>query len=213
MAIEFDGLSGVAPVATRAADQVAQTAKGPAQRISGAACELFGNFGYDGVSVRDIAREAGVTIGSISYYFGSKELLYRDTARHLVQAYVAEARAIVDGGGGLQQVFAHAQAWAARNPLLTKIWCHLQTAREPELRVFAREEVTGPLWGVVEEALRHDQRLDLDGRVTAVMWFSSLFLDVMLDDEQIQEMFSLPAVEARSEFRERVMARLSKLGN
>jgi len=37
--------------------------------------ELFGEKGFDGTSVRDIAQHAGVNLAMISYYFGSKEKL------------------------------------------------------------------------------------------------------------------------------------------
>jgi AcrR family transcriptional regulator len=37
--------------------------------------ELFGEKGFDGTSVRDIANGAGVNLAMISYYFGSKEKL------------------------------------------------------------------------------------------------------------------------------------------
>src|SRR6201986_2294837 len=37
--------------------------------------ELFGDKGFDGTSVRDIAQKAGVNLAMISYYFGSKEKL------------------------------------------------------------------------------------------------------------------------------------------
>ena len=37
--------------------------------------ELFGENGFDGTSVRDIAQKAGVNLAMISYYFGSKEKL------------------------------------------------------------------------------------------------------------------------------------------
>jgi AcrR family transcriptional regulator len=37
--------------------------------------ELFGEKGFDGTSVRDIAQVAGVNLAMISYYFGSKEKL------------------------------------------------------------------------------------------------------------------------------------------
>src|SRR6201996_1683159 len=37
--------------------------------------QLFGEKGFDGTSVRDIAQAAGVNLAMISYYFGSKEKL------------------------------------------------------------------------------------------------------------------------------------------
>lgn len=42
------------------------------QGILDASCRLFAKYGYDYVSVRKIAAEAEVNIGSISYYFHNK---------------------------------------------------------------------------------------------------------------------------------------------
>ncbi len=38
---------------------------------------LFAEKGFDGTSVRDIAKKAGVNVAMISYYFGSKEKLFQ----------------------------------------------------------------------------------------------------------------------------------------
>ena len=45
------------------------------EHILAVAEDLFGNRGFDGTSVRDIATGAGVNLAMISYYFGSKEKL------------------------------------------------------------------------------------------------------------------------------------------
>ena len=45
------------------------------EHILSVAEELFGEKGFDGTSVRDIAQSAGVNLAMISYYFGSKEKL------------------------------------------------------------------------------------------------------------------------------------------
>lgn len=52
-----------------------------------AAIACFTRLGYEGASVRDIANEAGVTIGLIRYHFGRKADLYRDTLAHLSLQY------------------------------------------------------------------------------------------------------------------------------
>jgi AcrR family transcriptional regulator len=44
--------------------------------IINAAITLFGERGYRGVSIRNIADKAGCNLASISYYFGGKEGLY-----------------------------------------------------------------------------------------------------------------------------------------
>jgi len=54
-----------------------------------AAEKLFSDKGFDGASIRDIAKEAGVNVAMISYYFGSKEklldalILYRTSSLRL----------------------------------------------------------------------------------------------------------------------------------
>ena len=44
-------------------------------RILAAAMELFRRRGFESATMRDIAQEAGVALGSAYYYFESKEAL------------------------------------------------------------------------------------------------------------------------------------------
>jgi len=60
-------------------------------RILAAADELFGEIGYDGVSVRDIAERAGVNKALVFYHFGSKDELF---ARILDRYYTEHQRAL-----------------------------------------------------------------------------------------------------------------------
>lgn len=48
--------------------------------------EVFGKFGYDGATTRQIARTAGVNLAAIPYYFGGKEDLYRATIQWIVDS-------------------------------------------------------------------------------------------------------------------------------
>ena len=50
---------------------------GTRERLLDAGERLFAEFGYHGVSVRDIAQGAGVPLGLATYYFGTKEELFR----------------------------------------------------------------------------------------------------------------------------------------
>ena len=45
------------------------------EQILEAAEELFAQKGFDGTSVRELGKKAGINIAMISYYFGSKEKL------------------------------------------------------------------------------------------------------------------------------------------
>jgi AcrR family transcriptional regulator len=54
-------------------------------RLIGAAIESFGRRGFDGTSIRDIARAAGVNIAGIAYHFGGKDQLYGACLKHIAQ--------------------------------------------------------------------------------------------------------------------------------
>ena len=48
-------------------------------RIVEAALSLFADRGFDGTTTRQVAARAGVNLGLIQYYFGSKEKLWKDS--------------------------------------------------------------------------------------------------------------------------------------
>jgi AcrR family transcriptional regulator len=52
------------------------------ERLLDAAERLFGERGFAGTSVREIAAAANCNVASVSYYFGGKEKLYTDVWRH-----------------------------------------------------------------------------------------------------------------------------------
>jgi TetR/AcrR family transcriptional regulator len=54
-----------------------------------AALRIFAMRGFDGVSLRDIAEEAGTTHGLIRHYFGTKERLWQAAVDHAVARYAA----------------------------------------------------------------------------------------------------------------------------
>ncbi len=61
-------------------------------RLIIAAQRLFARHGYNGVSVRDIAAEAGMNSASIGYYFGGKENLLAEVYRRSAAPMKAERR-------------------------------------------------------------------------------------------------------------------------
>jgi len=61
-----------------------------------AAIRQFTACGYEGATVRDIAREAGVNIGLVRYHFGHKADLYRDTLAYLSAQYNAVCLAALE---------------------------------------------------------------------------------------------------------------------
>lgn len=72
-------------------------ARSPARtRILEAAEKLFSIGGYDGVPLRDIAREANVEVALVSYYFGPKQELFQHVIERRVQAHTDRVLAALD---------------------------------------------------------------------------------------------------------------------
>ncbi|TJY60801.1 TetR/AcrR family transcriptional regulator [Sinimarinibacterium sp. CAU 1509] len=85
------------------------------QAIENTAFELFGRYGYDGVSIGDIAKAAKLSKGALYWHFDGKEELYLDCLKRLhtiFNDYIFEpmrgqsdpAAAVVDLFAGLQQL-------------------------------------------------------------------------------------------------------------
>jgi AcrR family transcriptional regulator len=74
------------PAGRRTAPAEPREGADTAARIVSAATRLFAERGYDGTSVKEICRAAGVNIAAIHYHFGLKENLYR----HIVEQFDAE---------------------------------------------------------------------------------------------------------------------------
>jgi TetR/AcrR family transcriptional regulator len=63
---------------------------GTATALVLAAVEAFSHSGYDGVSIRDIERKAGVNRGLAAYHFHTKEALWDAALEYLMEEFEAE---------------------------------------------------------------------------------------------------------------------------
>lgn len=61
-----------------------ELSKGTEDKIIKVAMELFAKNGFEGTSIRDICKNAGVNISLISYYFGGKKELYEKIVSGIV---------------------------------------------------------------------------------------------------------------------------------
>jgi len=115
------------------------------ERLLEAATDIFGRYGYEAATTRMIAREAGVNIASIPYYFGGKEGLYHaliDQIVATVQARIADVlqelgEQDLSGEEGLEK------AWALLERLLESLIQFMVGSPEaPRLsRIILREQL------------------------------------------------------------------------
>jgi AcrR family transcriptional regulator len=80
-----EGVSGLTPKALQTRE-----------RILGAALGLFAERGYEATTMRDVAREAGASVGLAYRYFASKE----EFALALYMGLAEESEGGVGGGDG-----------------------------------------------------------------------------------------------------------------
>src|SRR6059036_2095569 len=78
---------------------VAEAASAARERILAAAERRFATFGYRRTGIAEIAREAGVSAGTIYRYFESKEDVFRAVVRELHEAWLARARRALPARG------------------------------------------------------------------------------------------------------------------
>jgi len=75
-------------------------------RILDAALELFRDQGFEGTTMRGIASEAGMSLGSAYYYFQSKEDLVMAFYERAMEAMVPRLEAALAGPGGFEEKVA-----------------------------------------------------------------------------------------------------------
>jgi AcrR family transcriptional regulator len=66
-------------------------------RIKTAAVSLFAQYGYAGTSIRDIARDAGITTASMYHFFESKEALLVEIMREGQDTLNLQTKRMLDG--------------------------------------------------------------------------------------------------------------------
>ena len=69
--------------------------KDTARNLMEAGRKLFAKHGYDGVSVRDICREAETNSNSVNYHFGSKQGLFESILKQFGEDMLASAKRVL----------------------------------------------------------------------------------------------------------------------
>jgi len=132
--------------------------------ILDAALMVFGERGYAGTRLEDVARQAGVSKGTVYLYFESKEALFRAMVSNKVGAAITEVRETVRQHIGTSEELLRL--------VMERIWCgmkdegkarlarlvHSELANFPELARFYFGEVVVPVRELVSEIITRGVR-------------------------------------------------------
>ncbi|OHC71594.1 MAG: hypothetical protein A3H93_00790 [Rhodocyclales bacterium RIFCSPLOWO2_02_FULL_63_24] len=109
------------------------------QLILAAAAQLFGERGYNGASVRDLAQQVGLLPGSVYHHFPSKEELFVEVHREGFRQLIADVEAAIgreaDPWRRLELACtAHIHALVEGNSISTVTGVSLFSLHEPRLK-------------------------------------------------------------------------------
>lgn len=78
---------------------------GPSEKILNTAFECLSTRGYAAVTMRNIADEAGVALGQVTYYYKSKENLFLEVINMMIHQYLSEIEQKLESATGKKQKF------------------------------------------------------------------------------------------------------------
>jgi len=110
------------------------------EQILDAAWTLFGERGFEDVSVRDVTNAAGVNLASISYHFGGKEGLIQETVKRCMNPVNEYRMRLLEQAaeqhGGIENIPLREVVEAFMRPLVMPEECGVQSGLM--LRLVAR---------------------------------------------------------------------------
>src|SRR5215475_1832147 len=97
----------------------------PRKRILASARRRFETYGYRRTSVAEIARDAGIAVGTVYRYFAGKEAVFLAVVEQLNDSWLEESRRALDGPGTaverMRRLGAASIQFTAENALITAI--------------------------------------------------------------------------------------------
>lgn len=136
---------------------------GPSEKILNTAFECLSTRGYAAVTMRNIADEAGVALGQVTYYYKSKENLFLEVINMMIHQYLSEIEQKLESATGKKQKFNALMAFFKEllqvNPSLFRLFIDF-TAQALWIPSF-REKVNS-LFERLAEIIEKNLTLDVD---------------------------------------------------
>ena len=153
------------------------------EALLAAARDLFSRHGFHAVSIRRLAKKAGVNSSLIQYHFGGKQGLYEEMFAEVAQPLLERMRRIgaapeAGGDDRIRQFFSTFMGYMARTPWLPPLLVRDVLGDEGVLRdVFLQQYAEPGAGGILSALVRAEieagrLRPDLDPRLTALSMIS-----------------------------------------
>jgi len=104
-----------------------------------AAERVFASNGFKGAATADIAKEAGLPKANVHYYFKTKDDLYREVLRHILDDWMSAAstfEAQDDPAGAIRKYVIAKMAFSRKRPYGSRVWAREIMSGAPVLENF-----------------------------------------------------------------------------
>jgi AcrR family transcriptional regulator len=151
----------------------------PRHRILAAARKRFEQFGYRRTSIGEIARDAGIAVGTVYRYFDTKEAIFFAAAEETIEAWLAAARrALATPGTAVERLARLGMASLEFNQQSTLVQSILDRDTEivfaphlDQLGATLLERNVALIADVVRDGIREGSLRDVDPATAAFVLF------------------------------------------
>lgn len=173
------------------------------QELLDAAFRTFAQHGYRATRLEQVAEAAGVTKGTIYYYFRNKEDLFRQTIlrhRELVHARLDDVMRGASGSVAARLRAGLHEGWRdieGPNGALLRLMIGEVSIEAPELFRSWFDESVAQGWAELADLVREGQasgefRADADADVAARQFISSVFMQALMQHHGVGAADALP---------------------
>jgi len=141
--------------------------------------KIFAQNGFKGAATADIAREAGIPKANVHYYFKTKEDLYREVLRHILNDWMSAAstfEAHDDPAEALRTYVTAKMEFSRNRPYGSRVWAREIMSGAPVLENFLGTTLKS--WVkqrtlIIREWIREGKINDIDPEALLFMIWSS----------------------------------------
>lgn len=134
------------------------------EKVVDVACELFAKHGYNGVSIRKIAKEAGVNLAAVNYHFQNKAMLYGQIIHKAKEKLTDSIKSMDMEKSALDICMGIYDVYVDNGPQLRHTFAMMISDVSYEIVADSEDQVGPPGEAVITSALRKEFGVELSER-------------------------------------------------
>lgn len=191
------------------------------EKILQVSLKLFARNGYEGVSVRNIAEELGMTKGALYKHYENKQDIFDSIIKRMEERDAEKAKKFNVQVGSFENaeeesrnvIFCNIKAFSVE---MFKYWTEdvfasnfrkmltLEQYRNPQMAQLLNQYLTGGVVGYAEvlmrESLQHTKNSEKDSKILALEYFAPIYMMMNLYDQMGDKENAVTLVEKHIDY-------------